>query len=81
MTRTSRKVVPSELPGGGAHGGGDAGLSAAFVAAVASGDQSKLGVTPDDVLNSHLTVFAAEQARREGRVVDFDAFKMDAMGA
>lgn len=61
------------------HGGGDLGLSRAFVQAVAKNEQSVLGVTPDDVLNSHLLVFAAEKARREERVVRFDDFKRDAL--
>ncbi|KAL1405985.1 hypothetical protein Q8F55_007668 [Vanrija albida] len=78
LSRTSKTFTPKEVVGA-AHGGGDDGLSELFVAAVASGDQSKLGVTPDDVLNSHLTVFAAEQARKEKRVVDFGAFKAAAL--
>ena len=60
---------------GGYHGGGDMGLARAFIASVADNDQSHLGVTPQDILDSHLLVFAAETARREGRVVDFDEFE------
>lgn len=73
LSRSSRTVVPDN--GVGAHGGGDGVLAECFVAAVANDDQSLLGVTPDDILNSHLTVFAAEKARHENRVVDFDEFK------
>ncbi|ORY34263.1 putative NAD-binding Rossmann fold oxidoreductase [Naematelia encephala] len=73
LTRTKTLHEPP-LEGGG-HGGGDSGLSRAFVKAVAGLDQTRLGVTPDDVLNSHLLVFAAEKARREKRVVDFELFK------
>ncbi|MBE3041464.1 hypothetical protein IMZ48_02555 [Candidatus Bathyarchaeota archaeon] len=59
----------------GSHGGGDMGLAKAFVASVAGNDQSQLGVTPREILDSHLLVFAAETARREGRVVDFAEFE------
>ena len=52
------------------HGGGDAGLFDAFVAAVAAGDPSRIKTGPTESLETHLIVFAAEEARREGRVVD-----------
>lgn len=80
---TREKTVHSF--GGGAdahadgHGGGDAGLSKAFIEAVAKNDQTLLGVTPEDILNSHLMVFAAEEARHRGTVVDFEAFKAEAL--
>jgi len=51
------------------HGGGDYGLMQAFVQAVATGDQHKVWSGPDETLASHRIVFAAEQARREKRVV------------
>ena len=54
------------------HGGGDARLMARFVAAVASGDRTQILSGPAESLESHLMVFAAEQARRDGRVVDVD---------
>lgn len=38
------------------HGGGDMGLLGAFVEAVKLGRQDVLGLTVDDILNSHLTV-------------------------
>lgn len=65
---------------GGYHGGGDTGLARAFVSAVAEGDQSVLHVTIDDILDSHLLVFAAEKARKESCVVDFGQFKQASMG-
>ncbi|ODN90193.1 streptomycin biosynthesis protein StrI [Cryptococcus wingfieldii CBS 7118] len=77
LTRTKSHHVPPILPGH--HGGGDSGLAAAFVQAVSEKDQSVLGVTPGEVLDSHLLVFAAEKARREERVVNFDAFKKSVM--
>ncbi|KAG6879441.1 hypothetical protein C0992_002572 [Termitomyces sp. T32_za158] len=60
---------------GGGHGGGDLGLIEAFVKAVREGDQSLLGTDVEEVLRSHLMVFAAEQSRREGRVVDCVEFE------
>ena len=54
----------------GGHGGGDYGLMQAFIKAVANNDASGLLSGPDETLESHLMVFAAEQARREHRVVD-----------
>lgn len=52
------------------HGGGDARLMAAFVAAIRTGDARPILSGPAESLESHLMVFAAEQARRDGRVVD-----------
>jgi len=62
---------------GGGHGGGDLGLAETFVRAVRSQDQSLLGTNVTEVLQSHLTVFAAEQARRENKVVDCMAFEKE----
>jgi len=53
----------------GGHGGGDYGLMSAFITAVSKNDPSMLLSGPDETLESHLMVFAAEQARRENRVV------------
>lgn len=36
-------------------------------------------MTPEEVLNSHLLAFAAEQARKEEKVADFREFKDKAM--
>jgi predicted dehydrogenase len=55
---------------GGGHGGGDLGLIRTFVEAVRTGQQTLLGTDIEEVLKSHITVFAAETSRREGRVVD-----------
>ncbi|KAJ3068953.1 hypothetical protein HDU98_007948 [Podochytrium sp. JEL0797] len=63
------RVLDADNDGTSGHGGGDAGLMAAFVAAVASGDQSVVGCDVDDVYNSHALVFAAEEARIQGTVV------------
>jgi len=51
------------------HGGGDHGLMDAFVGALETGDASRLLSGATESLESHLMVFAAERARREGRVV------------
>ncbi|KAK3196308.1 hypothetical protein K4F52_000689 [Lecanicillium sp. MT-2017a] len=73
LTRTKTHHAPKSE--GGYHGGGDTGLARAFVNAVATEDQRLLGVTTEDILDSHLLVFAAEKARKEGHVVDFAQFK------
>jgi predicted dehydrogenase len=56
----------------GSHAGGDYALMDAFVSAVASNDPSLILSGPRESLESHLMVFAAEQARREGRVAQLD---------
>nr|WP_221308640.1 Gfo/Idh/MocA family oxidoreductase [Nocardiopsis mwathae] len=58
------------------HGGGDAGLLASFFRAVAAGDPDMVVTSGQDALHSHLMVFAAEQARREGRVVRLETSDM-----
>ncbi len=51
------------------HGGGDWRLAANFVQAVAKNDASLLTSTIDASIESHLMGFAAEQSRKENRVV------------
>jgi len=53
----------------GGHGGGDFGLMAAFLDAMATGDASGVLSNAATSLESHLIAFAAETARLEGRVV------------
>ncbi|XP_066283752.1 putative oxidoreductase YteT isoform X2 [Branchiostoma lanceolatum] len=53
----------------GMHGGADFFLIDAFVRAVQSGDSSAVLTGPQDTLQSHLLVFAAEQARLQDRVI------------
>ncbi|KAJ3118844.1 hypothetical protein HDU96_007586 [Phlyctochytrium bullatum] len=60
--------------GGGGHGGGDHAIMRAFVKAVATKDQRWLGCTTAEALDAHLLVFAAEEARRKGSVVDVKEF-------
>ena len=51
------------------HGGGDYWLTHHFSQALLDEDQSQILSGPDETLESHLMVFAAEQARKENRVV------------
>lgn len=59
---------PADVTGG--HGGGDTVLMQHFVAAVAADDPSLILSGPEETLDSHLMVFAAERARKEHCVVD-----------
>jgi predicted dehydrogenase len=62
--------IPIERPlEGMGHGGGDYGVMRNFVSAVAQRDPGLIITGPQESLESHLTVFAAERARREGCVV------------
>lgn len=54
----------------GGHGGGDYGLMDGFIAAVAEKDPTRILSGPEETLETHLMVFAAERSRREGRVVE-----------
>jgi hypothetical protein len=74
--KTSKVIHPKNE--GGGHGGGDRGLIRAFVEAVSTGNQAVLGTDVGEVLKSHLTVFAAEASRKEGRVVDCAEFEKSA---
>jgi hypothetical protein len=66
---------------GGGHGGGDSGLARQFVRAVdavvnggekASISQKQhLGCSLEEAVRSHAMVFAAEEARRENKIVDW----------
>ena len=70
--------------GGGGHGGGDKGLALGFVEAVAAVKRGEmaarqaqavwLGCGVEELLRSHVAVFAAEEARRSGRVVRWEEF-------
>jgi predicted dehydrogenase len=56
----------------GGHGGGDYGLMQHFVRALATNDPSHILSGPQETLETHLMVFAAERARRENRVITLD---------
>ncbi|TKA81374.1 hypothetical protein B0A55_02075 [Friedmanniomyces simplex] len=82
FTTGETKVHNPEVPVNSHHGGGDDGLTAMFVQAVAAVESGKLGVqeaqreflgcSVEEAVRSHAAVFAAEMARREGRVVGLD---------
>jgi predicted dehydrogenase len=71
LTRAERLVTPARAGAANAaegHGGGDAGLMDAFIAAVATGNRELISSGPRESLASHLAVFAAERARVNGTV-------------
>ncbi len=57
----------------GGHGGGDTGAVRAFLDALASGRPSD--TTGERALEGYYLAFAAETARREGRVIDMAVFR------
>lgn len=77
------KEVATHYPhqAGGGHGGGDAGLAQHFAKAihavkmhelsVAEAQRTHIGCTLEEVMRSHAMVFAAEEARKERKVVDW----------
>lgn len=67
-SRTYHTTMDQDLALEG-HGGGDYGLIQAFVSAVSHNDSSKILSGPEETLESHLMVFAAERSRREKRIV------------
>ncbi|KAJ7638671.1 hypothetical protein FB45DRAFT_903507 [Roridomyces roridus] len=76
--RTGKRTVVNPPDQGGGHGGGDMGLISAFVEAVHTGRQEALATSLKEIVQSHITVFAAETSRREGRVVDCAEFERNA---
>ena len=72
MTDRTVVIAPyaDDPAAGGGHGGGDGALLDAFLDAVADNDPSKILSGPDETLQTHRIVFAAETARRENRTVD-----------
>ncbi len=61
------KASGADMDGG--HGGGDGGLLRAFCRAIVEGRPELIVSGTDATIESHLTTFAAEKARRTGRVV------------
>ncbi|KAJ2409139.1 hypothetical protein GGI10_004739 [Coemansia sp. RSA 2530] len=57
------------------HGGGDMGIIEAFVSAVATQDLALLPSNAFTSLDANVVVFAAEEARRRGVVIDMDEYR------
>jgi hypothetical protein len=78
-TEINAPKTPEEETKIKSHGGGDGGLANAFVDAAyaverqgigfAEAQEKLVGCTLDDVIRGHAIVFAAEEARREERIV------------
>ena len=79
VSRTSRSYHPPQ-PGGG-HGGGDEGLTQQYVQAIdavknqqmntAEAQRRYMGCCLEEIVTSHAMVFAAEEARRKRKVVNW----------
>ena len=79
-TRIAKEYHPPRA--GGGHGGGDFGLTRAFTEAIRAVKQgsesvneaqkSKIGCTLEEAVRSHGMVFAAEEARLEGRTLNWN---------
>ena len=61
-------TTPPNSPSGG-HWDGDVNVLKAFMYTVATGDTSRILSGAQETLETHLTVFAAEQSRREGKTM------------
>lgn len=76
------KTYSPEIPTNSHHGGGDAGLTQQFLTAISAVKEGRssvensqveyMGVTVEEVVRSHAAVFAAEEARRMSKVVEWD---------
>ena len=81
FTNDSTKTYNPEVPAKSHHGGGDDGLTQQFVKAVIAVKEGQMsvqdaqveyiGVTMEDIIRSHAAVFAAEDARRQKKVVEW----------
>jgi predicted dehydrogenase len=70
QTETIATVRPETGEVMAGHGGADYLIMRSFVTALATGDQSQILSGPEESLETHLMVFAAEASRHERRVVD-----------
>lgn len=70
LTRKTDEIDTEAKDGSilGGHGGGDLGLMESFVKALREKNPKLILSGPDESLESHLMVFAAERARRKGTV-------------
>lgn len=81
-TGATKAFSPTQA--GGGHGGGDAGLAQQYIKAMSAvknegvsveeAQRIHVGCTLEDAIRSHAMVFAAEEARRERKVVDWRAW-------
>ncbi|KAL8862009.1 MAG: hypothetical protein Q9178_001464 [Gyalolechia marmorata] len=81
---TSKAQVHSPHQPGGGHGGGDEGLTREFILAMEAMERNRsqredaqrdhIGCTLEDIIRSHAMVFAAEEARRDRKVIDWGAW-------
>ena len=71
---TTYEIVDDDVEG---HAGGDGAMVESFVNALTHDDPSQLLSGADETLSTHLAVFAAERARREGTVVEVDSIGDD----
>ncbi|HBG28024.1 MAG: oxidoreductase [Planctomycetes bacterium GWF2_41_51] len=71
LTDKTETLKSDSLPSGifSGHNGGDNGLMQHFVDAAITRDADKILSGPDETLETHLMVFAAEKSRRTGQVV------------
>lgn len=67
-TTTTRLVDPRDSAAADGHLGSDAALTAAFVAAIRTGDRSLVLTDAEESLHTHAIVWAAERARHGKRV-------------
>jgi predicted dehydrogenase len=76
LTGSEEVIRPGQVDGG--HGGGDSGVMNAFLSTLS--DLSRPAMTSARAsLESHLMAFAAEEARIDGRIIDMDVYRADAM--
>ena len=74
LSSSTKEIIPKKPDNKiGSHSGGDYNLMQRFVASVARQDPSSILSGPVESLETHLTVFAAERARHEKRVVQVEA--------
>ncbi|KAI4265687.1 MAG: hypothetical protein L6R38_009241, partial [Xanthoria sp. 2 TBL-2021] len=81
---TSKAQVHHPHQAGGGHGGGDEGLTRQFIRATEATERNRsrrdkaqkehIGCTLEDIIRSHAMVFAAEEARRDRKVIDWAAW-------
>lgn len=78
--QTQTQTYHPHQPGGG-HGGGDYGLAQQYIQAIDAvknhnqavdeAQKAHIGCTLEDIIRSHAMVFAAEEARKEKKVLDW----------